>query len=92
MKLGQLIRKCGTRLTRLTAGCIVQFQRLVGKTGLVTKVLEMMGIKMRLLSSTAKRKAAFIGHICRGLRVTDVLTTLEGRVDGIRSPGAQTRK
>ena len=56
------------------------------------QALEWIGIKMRLLSSIAKRKAAFYGHICRGSSGQDILTILKGRVDGIRSQGAQRRK
>ena len=56
------------------------------------EVLERMGIKLCLLSSIAKRTAAFIGHICRGSSVKNMLTILEGRLDGIRSRGAQRRK
>ena len=56
------------------------------------EVLERMGIKMRLRSSIAKRKAAFFGHIGRGSSGRDILTNLEGRVVGIRSQGAQRRK
>ena len=34
----------------------------------------------------------FFGHICRVSSGNDILTILEGRLDGIRSPGAQRRK
>ena len=47
---------------------------------------------MHLLSSIAKRKAAFFGHICRGSSGNDIVTILEWSVDGIRSRGAQRRK
>ena len=48
---------------------------------------------MRLLSSIAKRKAdAYSGHIARGSSRKDMLTILEGRIDGIRSRGAQRRR
>ena len=56
------------------------------------EVLERMGINMHLLNSIAKRKAAFFGHICRGSSGDDIETILEGRVEGIRSRGAQRRK
>ena len=56
------------------------------------EVLERIGIKTHLLSSIAKRKAAFFGHICRGSSGKDILTNLEGRVVGTRSQGAQRRK
>ena len=48
------------------------------------EVLERIGIKMRLLSSIAKRKAAFFGHICRWSSGKDILTILEGRVDDVK--------
>ena len=44
-----------------------------------------MGINMLVMNSIAKRKAAFFGHICRGSSVNDVVTNLEGSVEGIRS-------
>ena len=44
---------------------------------------------MHLMNSIAKRKAAFFGHICRGSSGNDVMTILEGNVEGIRSRGAQ---
>ena len=47
---------------------------------------------MHLLNSTAKRKAAFFGHICRGSSGHDIEIILEGRVDDIRSRGAQRSK
>ena len=56
------------------------------------EVLERMEIKMRLLSSIAKRKTAFFGHICRGSSGMDMLKILEGRLDDIRSRGAQRRR
>ena len=50
-----------------------------------------MGINMHLLNSIAKRKAAFFGHICRGSSGNGIETILEGKVDDIRSRGAQGR-
>ena len=56
------------------------------------EVLQRMGINMHLMNSIAKQKAAFFGHICRGSSGNDVVTILEGSVEGIRSRGAQRRK
>ena len=77
---------------RLNAGYIVGFLKLGLDRVINKEVLERMGINMHLLNSIAKRKAAFFGHICRASSGHDIATLLEGRVDGIRSRGAQRRR
>ena len=56
------------------------------------ELLQRIRIRMHLMNSIAKRKAVFFGHICRCLNGNDVVTILEGSVEGIRSRGAQRRK
>ena len=51
-----------------------------------------MGIDSHLMGSIAKRKAAFFGHIYRGLNGENFVTILEGSVDGRRSRGAKRIK
>ena len=48
-----------------------------------------MGMKKCICSALLQRERM---HICRRSRGSDVLTILEGRVDGIRLRGTQRRK
>ena len=50
-----------------------------------------MGIDSNQMDSNAKREAEFFGHIYKGSSGDDLITVVEGCVEGMRLRGAQRR-